>query len=97
MSLNSRIVKLDKGEPPECITLGQVIAANDDELTERFFEQQGLTPVVYVYDRIERELEARLAQLTPGEPPRVLPIGLKELPPEEESRDDEPHIGTDDG
>jgi hypothetical protein len=90
MSLWTRLAKLEKAKPPQAITLSQAIEANDAATTEAFLAQYGITvdPDAVVPDKIERELERRIAEIEG----RRLPCGLKLLSPgaqvDEETTDD---------
>jgi hypothetical protein len=90
MSLRTRLAKLEKAKPPQAITLSQAIAANDPELTRQFLAQFGIVPSAEVVeDRIERELERRIAEAEG----RRLPCGLKVLTPEAQVSEETTHDG----
>jgi hypothetical protein len=64
VSLKTRLAKLEKAKPPQSITLSQAIEADDPDLTRQFLAQYGIEPSAEVVpDKIERELERRVAQI----------------------------------
>jgi hypothetical protein len=69
-------------------------AAERDALSEQFLATHGITldPAAVVEDRIERELERRIAEAEG----RRLPCGLKVLTPEAQVREEATHDGQTD-
>jgi hypothetical protein len=92
MNLNGRIKRLEKTLPqPQGISLAQMMAAvqraedegtpaaaaERDALSEQFLAQHGIEPAAeIIVDKVERELERRVAQI---EGRQKLPNGLKLL------------------